>query len=285
MSDTPAQVDLLFLVDATASTKCTIKCIRAQCADTTVDLREKYRNIDPRFAVVAYRDPIDHEGDQHESLDFTESREILQSFLANVKSYGGRDDAEDLAGGIELALGLSWRPSAKKCVFLVTDANAHGSRFSGLSPDPHEEQGERLVDLVRQMAQRRIYLHGINIKKGRDPGAQRTFEQILEIYEEERGPKPVVHEFTPTMVWQVDTGLDYEELRRRALEQLEVPGEDEVGGEDVEVPVDEGMGGGTVDILEEDELWSSESLNILRGTLYAQLNGSFRSDLGAQGGE
>jgi hypothetical protein len=253
------QVDLLFLIDATSSTKCTIQGIRAQCYDTTHDLRTKYPNIDARFGVVAYRDPVDCPSDKHDHLDFTSSYERLQSFLASVKSYGGRDDPEDLAGGIAIALDLSWRADAKKCIFLVTDANAHGTRFSGIDRDPHDDQTDRLVGLIRDIARRHIYMHAINIKKGPDPGAERTLTVLKNIYEGEGGPAFVVKEFSPRFHWQ-ESHSGYREI--------EYPEEAASFDED---PADEGT--------DHEEMWQRESLDILRRTLKSQLMSSFSSGL------
>jgi hypothetical protein len=253
-------LDLLFLIDATSSTKCVIRGIRAQCFDTTRDIHDRYANVDVHFGVVAYRDPVDNPDDQHDVLDFTPSAERLQDFLASVKSYGGRDDCEDIAGGLELALSLAWRPDAKKCLFLVTDANAHGGRFSGLDPDPHEDQTPRLEDFVRQLARRRVYVNAINIRKGGDAGAERTLDAFSEIYAEEGGPVLQISTFAPRFAWQVEGGEP-----SPAAPQPEFDSDDEIPA--IDEADDEGGG--------DDEMWAPDSLNILRTTLHSQLLSSF----------
>jgi hypothetical protein len=264
----PTALDLLFLIDATSSTKCVIRGIRAQCFDTTRDIRDRYPGTVVRFGAVAYRDPVDSPGDRHDALDFTASAEALQAFLESVQSYGGRDDCEDLAGGLEAALGLSWREEAKKSLFLVTDANAHGSRFSGLSPDPHEDQAARLEALVRQLARRRVYVNAINIQKGRDPGAQATLEAIAEIYDEEGGPGLQISQFTPRLAWQLPDA----ELKPLALEAVE--GEDGDGDRDGPLQIDDP----DLEGRDDEEMWAAGSVDILRRTLHCQLMSSFRGE-------
>jgi hypothetical protein len=181
------EVDLVFVLDATASCDSVFKAMADQVCDTSFSFHSSYREVLDHYGVVAYRDPVDHPGDVNEFRQLTESLEVVQDFLAKIKCSGGRDDPEDWVGALDMALHrINWR-KGKKCIFWISDSNAHGSRFSGLNPDPHEDQGPLLEALVREMAQKRIYFVGINVEKGSDPGCARTFSAMREIYNEAGG--------------------------------------------------------------------------------------------------
>jgi hypothetical protein len=195
-------VDLVFVVDATASTECVFQSMKDCVIDQAFAFHTTNRDASDHYGVVIYRDPVDLPTDVNEFFQLTESREMLDEYLGQVKSYGGRDDPEDWAGGLDLALHLTnWR-NGEKCIFWITDANAHGQKFSGDPRDTHNDQVPRLEGLIREMAQKRIYFVGINIRKGRDSGCERTLNEMKRLYEAAEGPGFRVQDFPLT--WDRD---------------------------------------------------------------------------------
>jgi hypothetical protein len=228
-------VDVAFVIDATSSTTNVFRALSELMLDEVRTIQKDNKETDLRYAVVAYRDPVDdHHNrpgyrvilvdgaedppDRHDVQQFTAHTEAVQEFMANVKSYGGWDEPEDWAGALDIALHtLEWR-SGKKCIFWITDANAHGSRFSNEARDPHDDQIERLVALVQEMARERIYFIGMNIKKGRDGGCEKTLAEIEKIYRAAGGPSFVAESFRPD--WN-DGEFDGEEWSPEVMAEFE----------------------------------------------------------------
>ena len=195
-------VDLVFVVDATASTESVFQSLRDRVVDTAFDFHSRNRRVNDQYAVVIYRDPVDRPEDRNEFMDFTSSLEDVEEYLEQVQSYGGRDDPEDWVGALDIALHqLSWR-GGKKCIFWITDACAHGSEFSEEKVDRHDDQAPLLRNLVVEMAKANIYFVGINIMKGTDRGCAKTLAAIRDIYDREGGKSFVTEEFRP--VWDRD---------------------------------------------------------------------------------
>jgi hypothetical protein len=189
-------VDLVFVLDATASTECVFEHMRDQVADVAAGFHQQNRQVLDSYAVVIYRDPVDNpREDVNEFLPLTDNLEAVEQYLRDVVSSGGRDDPEDWAGALDLALhSIVWR-TGKKCIYWITDANAHGQKFSGDPRDAHNDQEARLERLIQEMAQKRIYFVGINVKKGTDPGCERTLNAARAIYDEAKGPSFQVENF------------------------------------------------------------------------------------------
>lgn len=200
-------IDICFCLDATMSTNPVINALKDRISDITADINFSRRpgvTLSKKFAIVAYRDPIDrprdhpaperlklkHRWDEHEYQDFG-GVEALEEFLSHVESYGGGDEPEDWAGALDIALHrLSWR-AGKKCIIWIGDANAHGARFAlPEERDHHPEEEARLVALIDEVARNGIYFVGINVRKGTDPGCAKTFTEIRNLCEG-AGGKPV----------------------------------------------------------------------------------------------
>ena len=200
-------VDICFCMDATMSTGPIIRAIKYHLQDIAAGFylgRATGVKLDKKYALIAYRDPVDrprdhpapekfklkHRWDEHEILDFG-GLEALEEFLEGVESYGGGDGPEDWAGALELALNrLSWR-DGKKGIVWIADANAHGRRFSTEEDrDHHPEEENRLVDLIHELARREIYFIGVNVRRGTEAGCAKTLSEIRTICQSARG-KPV----------------------------------------------------------------------------------------------
>lgn len=183
MRPAATMLDLVFVVDGTYSTDPVFKALKLQIDDNITEFIDQFGDdCSVKIGVVVYRDPVDRPADKNEYLDLTDSIEEVSTYLDEVRAYGGRDEPEDWAGGLELALEkIHWRDGMKS-IFWISDANAHGSRFSLLKRDPHEDQSDRLVALIQEMARRSINFMGVNIRKGGDSGCAQTFSEMEKIY-------------------------------------------------------------------------------------------------------
>ncbi len=83
-----------------------------------------------RVAFVGYRDH-NYGPKRIESMDFADS-DAFRCFLEGIGAMGstGRDTCEDVHGGLEAAINLSWN-SKYRVLIHIADAPAHGSRFHG----------------------------------------------------------------------------------------------------------------------------------------------------------
>jgi hypothetical protein len=187
MAKRTKKLDMVFVLDATNSTQSVFTAMREQAMDTAFQIHTFKREVDDQYGVIIYRDPVDNPGDpedKNEFIQLTPNREAITDYLAEVKAHGGRDDPEDWAGAFELALNsIRWRDPSKKCLFWITDANAHGSEYSTERRDRHDPEAPRLTRLIQQAAAQRIYFIGINVKKGPDPGCEKTLAKLKSIYE------------------------------------------------------------------------------------------------------
>lgn len=256
------KIDLVFVLDGTM--KGVFDNLKYEIVDTVTDFHMKNRRADDRYAVVVYRDPVDRRDDKHEFLQLTSSSEELEMWLDNIKSWGGGDDPEDWAGALKIVLDqVAWR-DGKKSVFWISDADAHGPRFSGLgAADRHPDQEAVLVDLVRRMVRENIYFQAINIKKGSDKGCERTLTEIKAIYQEMRG-KPVM--------WD-----DFE--CPREADEAHAKGSADFFGpvltdEQLERMIAEGKFGESEDVSMEGDKWSQEVLDKFQETINGTMNRS-----------
>jgi hypothetical protein len=176
-------MDLLFVMDATGSMYHAIRAAHDRAASICGELKRSHPSVDFRYGAVCYRDPIQcPEDDLHEMLDLTDSVDELVRFLANViPDGGGGDGPEDWVGALSLALNnVSWREGAKTIVW-IADEGAHGSQFCGF-PN-HEEEGPKLVPLIKEVARRQIFVQGLDFDD-----VEPTFLAFKKIYDEEGGP-------------------------------------------------------------------------------------------------
>ena len=208
-------VDICFILDATNSTGPVLHALKDRINEIACEMqfggRQRGVQLSRKYAVVAYRDPVDcpppgsaarrdimpeHPFDEHQFQDFT-GQEDLEAYIESIESYGGGDEAEDWAGALDMALHqLSWR-EGKKCIFWIADANAHGKRFSLESEkDTHDAEGPRLEALAREVAARNIYFIGINIKKGTEPGCEKTLSELRTIVGAAGGKPFTIEDFT-----------------------------------------------------------------------------------------
>ena len=105
---------------------------------------------------MGYRDHSDGQN-RIQSMDF-DTPEAFADFLNGVRATGGGDTCEDVHGGLEAALNLSWQKKNRVLIH-IADAPAHGRRFNGGCGDDYSEynakdpRGLVMEDLISKTKQ------------------------------------------------------------------------------------------------------------------------------------
>lgn len=132
--------------------------------------------------------------DQNVAIEFDGNIEKIMDELMKVECGGGNDDPEDWNGAIRCALNMNWRENSKKCIIIISDANAHGKRFCGY--DNHNDEEDKLIEAVEKLAEKQCYIIGISVMK-RDKGCLKTLQEMKDIYETKNGKCFIIEEFKP----------------------------------------------------------------------------------------
>lgn len=124
-------VQLCFLLDCTASMQVWIDAARDEIYSILAETRQEYSDADFEVAFVGYRDYGDTV--QHIVYPFTRDIEDMRIKISHTDAIGGWDTAEDVAGGLERAVGLfsnTPRTGVRHIVHIL-DAPPHGAQFHG----------------------------------------------------------------------------------------------------------------------------------------------------------
>jgi hypothetical protein len=146
--------DLLFLIDTTMSMYHYINAAKQQVLDIVNDIENTFLNdVDVRIAVVSYKDHRDY--NSIEAINFTNSVKEVRSFIGKLTASGGSDTPEDVLGGLQTALRLSWHHQTR-CIVHIADAPAHGRTLNTCIDDQYpnpgsEPHGLTYEPLIKQM--------------------------------------------------------------------------------------------------------------------------------------
>ena len=177
--------DVVYLVDATESMDKPINSVKQYCLDIANILKKEIL-YNFKFGAVFYRDPIDTKfctfQDKNDYIDLTDDMKTFQPFVGGIKAYGGLDEPEDWVGGYDLALHrMNWR-NGKKLIIHITDAGAHGIKYS--QRDQHYEEGEKLDSLITECSNKKIIIVAFQIRNQETNKflSQQSFERVKMIY-------------------------------------------------------------------------------------------------------
>ena len=151
-------LDVAFLVDCTNSMTPYINTIKIGIEKVVKKIKEMFDNK-IRVGFVGYRDY----GDLRKKilcLQFTENIDEFKKTIGKISASGGGDLAEDVVGGLEVAIyTLRWSHK-NKVLFHIADAPHHGARFHdlGLEADDHyfdkksrKDPVENLIKDIRRL--------------------------------------------------------------------------------------------------------------------------------------
>ena len=175
------EIDLLFLIDATASMGPYIIAAKQESKNISEELRKLYPEKKFKYGYIFYRDPIDSHSDIHECINLTDKVNDLTEQLGKIDVYGGGDLPEDWAGAYKMANEkISWGDGDKIIIHLA-DAGAHGKLFTKNDNYPQEE--EKLIKELEKCALKNITIFGYIIQED----ARNSFEESAKIYRSKGG--------------------------------------------------------------------------------------------------
>lgn len=128
-----AGLDVCFVVDTTGSMGDDIDNTKENMADILASLSEK--SADYRVALIDYRDFSERTGRSFDyparlRLDFSSDEAEIVQAINDLDLGNGGDNEETVFSGIIAAVGLDWRPTARKVVIVMGDA-------APLDPEPY----------------------------------------------------------------------------------------------------------------------------------------------------
>eukprot|EP01038_Epipyxis_sp_PR26KG_P004836 gene4836-6778_t len=130
-------LDVAFVMDCTGSMTPYIENVKAQIQQFVEKVTGIYPNVLIRLAFVGYRD---HENGFNRSikLNFTTSMIEFINLLKSVQPISNTDEPEDVLGGLQNAVVLSWQ-SATRILYHIGDSPCHGREFHSLQREnyPH----------------------------------------------------------------------------------------------------------------------------------------------------
>ena len=155
-------LDILFIMDITISMADLLQETRDSIKYIVDKIKKDSPGIDIRFAYEGYRDFADlKEGEKYYTIDFMTDYEGFKEQLDQIEAKGGGDDAEDVAGGLDAGLNMSWRSNARYAI-LIADAPAHGSKYHGDDVQDDYEKGDpngrELEALIKEYVNKNINL-------------------------------------------------------------------------------------------------------------------------------
>ncbi|RIA91784.1 hypothetical protein C1645_736820 [Glomus cerebriforme] len=127
------EVDLCFVMDCTSSMEGHIEGAKNSIKEVAEYMAKMEPAIKIRVGFCGYRDHCDNH-DRLRIFDFTNSCDEFKNNLSNVAAIGGGDGPEDVLGGLNAAVHMSWRNSIRVLLH-IGDYPPHGRRFNNMADD------------------------------------------------------------------------------------------------------------------------------------------------------
>lgn len=162
--DSPDNIDIAFVVDATASMGDEIEYLKLELASIVKRVKDSIPTGKINLASVFFRDYYDSYLTQ--KSEFTTNRQEAEKFIHEQSARGGGDYPEAMDEGLKVAIDeLEWSESAKaRLVFLILDAPPH----------ENSEVHQRLKEITRKAAQK-----GIRIIPVTGSGIDKSTEYLM----------------------------------------------------------------------------------------------------------
>ena len=157
-------IDLVFLIDSTASMNCYSKDINKIILKIIFDLEKNLskfflEEIDIiKIGIVTYRDHDDEEKTYLTNIetDLTDDIKEIKNIINNINYSGGKDEPEAVIDGLNAVLSdISWREKSTKFLVHILDAPCHGKKYNNLEGDkiencPKNLNVEEILDNLRK---------------------------------------------------------------------------------------------------------------------------------------
>ena len=178
-------IDIVYLIDSTYSMGIEAKAASKLVINNSSQLLKNYKNNNYQFGIIFYNDPIDCKTDFNGYFQLTHDINKLKNFSDKWDIQNGEDEAEDWVGGYEIALSkIKWR-NGDKIIVHITDAPAHGKKYSKNSGDNHKEESFELQldNIMERCAKEKIKIIGIYKTKC----SKECFIECKKIYDRSNG--------------------------------------------------------------------------------------------------
>ena len=160
-----SRLDIIFIVDCTNSVNPYLETIKNNFTKMIDKIQDECQMATIYIGFIGYKDlpDLDLIGN-YMDIKLTTKLNLIAEEIKNLKSNGGGDIAEDIAGAFELALNNDWKGISRFAI-LAADAPCHGDEFHGKSNTKNYEnypQGDPknrdIKEFVRKFAEKNISL-------------------------------------------------------------------------------------------------------------------------------
>ena len=126
-----SRLDILFIVDCTNSVNPYLETIKNNFTKMIDKIQEECKMATIYIGFIGYKDICDlNLGENYLDIKLTTKLNVIAEEIKNLKSRGGGDIAEDIAGAFELSLNNDFKGISRFAI-LATDAPCHGNEFHG----------------------------------------------------------------------------------------------------------------------------------------------------------
>ena len=184
---------LCFLLDTTGSMHPVRDAVNDFIIDVVKYCERKYPMVELKVGFLGYKDVDVRQQDRYQAFDFTTDVDAFRDALAGVPCGGGGDEAEDVLGGMNEALKLSWEHQSTdvKVLVHIGDSPHHGRMFhDGPVNDCHEElvdQPRPYGSILADYADGHIDYTFAQVK---NPMGQFTTSQMVRLFQESYDSNP-----------------------------------------------------------------------------------------------
>ena len=117
-------LELCLLLDCTGSMGSWIQRSKDTLKEIIHSVKKENEALTVRVCFIGYRDVQDKP--RFEIFQFSEDLDAAVKFITSMRAMGGGDAPEDVQGGLNHALKMSWTEGSIKQLFLICDAPGHG---------------------------------------------------------------------------------------------------------------------------------------------------------------
>jgi len=163
-------VDLCIMMDCTGSMGSWIEQAKTKAKGVITQAQERFK-VDIRVSFVGYRDFSDQVRFQTSDFVCGDNMESIVSLISSCVANGGGDGPEDVAGGLEKAVGMSWSSRIRLLVH-IADAPAHCEEYNNGGDSPNHlsqaKAGPDPADLIRSLGEKRVNYYFFKINSSTD---------------------------------------------------------------------------------------------------------------------
>jgi len=166
----PSELDLAFIIDATASMGSYISSAQTNMKNIIQDIIISEKCL-LNVALILYRDhPPQDSSFIIKVHDFTDDAEEAKTRIDGASASGGGDGPEAVAPALHAAVHtLTWRKNAVKIAILIADAPPHGLEKSGDGFPDGDPSGHDPVECVAALAEKGATLYTIGCEPAATP--------------------------------------------------------------------------------------------------------------------